>query len=207
MAATEADLPLVTERITEWLGSDDEWTRHIAADAARVVLACDATRIVALGEPLCTSIRGPDSGCWGYPHPAGAALKALAVAWRAEPTTTRSIVEAAAARASAETKAELARIPWMIRMSPDEPADTITEALGFLVQRASGDWGDEAADHAVDTLESVARHVPAIVDHVDALIGHVLALCSPEAPPVIDPAIPDSIASISEKSLTVQGKM
>ncbi|MDA8039665.1 MAG: hypothetical protein M0Z69_11005 [Actinomycetota bacterium] len=188
VAATEVDLALVTQRIIEQLGSDDEWTRHIAGDAAQVVLASDATRVVALGEPLCRSIRGDDSGYWGYAHPAGAALKALATAWRAEPTTTRSIVEAAAAGASPETKAELARIPWLFRMTSDAPSDTITEALDFLVQRAGGDWGDEAADHAVDTLESVARHVPAIVDHVDALIGHVLALCGPAPPLVIDPA-------------------
>ena len=49
-AAAEVDLPLVTGRITEHMESDDEWTRHIAADAARVVLRQDPTRVVARCE-------------------------------------------------------------------------------------------------------------------------------------------------------------
>jgi hypothetical protein len=61
-AATEVDLPLVTQRITELLASDDEWTRTVAADAANVVLAGDPTRVVALGKPLALSIRGTMPG-------------------------------------------------------------------------------------------------------------------------------------------------
>jgi hypothetical protein len=190
-AATEVGLPLVTQRITELLASDDEWTRTFAADAANVVLAGDPTRVVALGRPLASSIRGKDAGYWGYPNPSGAALNALATAWRSEPATTRSIVEAVAAGASAEVRAELARIPWLLqrfRQPWDASTDATKEALDFLVRRVGGDWGDEAADHATDALESMARDVPAVVEQVDALVAHVLALCSPEPLPIIHPA-------------------
>ena len=191
ITASDLDLAVVTERVTEHLASDDDWTRHIAADAANVLLRIDATRIVALGEPLIASIRGPDAGYGGYPHPAGAAINALATAWRREPATTRTIVESGAAGASEELKAELSRLPWMLRRfrEPWDAGDgATTEALEFLVRRASGDWGDEAADHAVDTLESMAGEVSAVADHVDSLVGHLLALCTPEPAPVIDAA-------------------
>lgn len=191
IAASEVDLSLVTRRIAEHLASDDDWTRHIAADAATVLLRVDATRIVGLGEPLIASIRGPDAGYAGYPNPAGAAINALATAWREEPTTTRSIVEAEAEGASEEMLAELSRIPWMLRhfREPWDASEGATsEALDFLVRRAAGDWGDEAADHVVDTLENVAAELPGLVDHVEALLGHVLALCAPEPVPVTDTA-------------------
>lgn len=190
IAASEVDLPLVTQRIVEQLASDDDWTRHIAADAANMLLRADATRIVALGEPLVASIRGPDSAYGGYPHPAGAVVSALATAWRAEPATTRSIVESGAAQAPEQVTAELSRIPWKLRhfCEPWDADEGATSALDFLVRRAGGDWGDEAADHAVDTLESIAGEVGAIAGYVDALLGRVLALCTPEPDPVIDTA-------------------
>jgi hypothetical protein len=188
-AASEVDLSLVTSRITEYLDSDDEWTRHIAADAARVVLRQDPTRVVALGPALAASIRGPDVGYAGYPHPGGAALNALTASWWDEPTTTRSIVEAHAAGASPEVQGELARIPWLLQRfhEPWDASDpATTEVLDFLVRRAGGDWSNEAADRAVDTLESLSRDLPAVAAHVDALLGHVLALCAPEPAPAID---------------------
>ena len=58
IAASYVDLPAVTERIIQRLNSDDDWTRECAADAARVLLALDATRVVALGQPLAASVRG-----------------------------------------------------------------------------------------------------------------------------------------------------
>ncbi len=188
-AAADVDLPLVTGRLTEQLANDDEWTRHIAADAANVIISADPTRVVAFGNALAASIRGPDVGYAGYPHPSGAALNALATAWRGEPAATRSIVESHAASAPAEVKAELVRIPWHLQRFR-EPWDATDEAtvpaVDFLVRRAGGDWGDEAADHAVDTLEYIADAVPAVAERVDALIGHVLVLCAPEPEPVVD---------------------
>lgn len=187
-AAADVDLPLVTQRLTERLANDNEWARHIAADAANVIIDGDPTRVVALGEALAASIRGPDVGYAGYPHPSGAALNALATAWRGEPITTRSIVESYAAGAPAEVKAELARIPWRLqrfREPWDATEEATTHAVDFLVSRAGGDWGEEAADHAVHTLEHIAGAVPAVTERVDALIGHVLALCAPEPEPVI----------------------
>ncbi len=209
-AATEVDLALVTERITEFLTSDDEWTRTVAADAANIVLSGDPTRVVALGKPLAASIRGEDAGYWGYPHPSGAALGALATAWRGEPTTTRAITEAVAVDASSEARAELARLPWLLqrfRQPWDAGTDATKEALDFLVRRAGGDWGDEAADHSIDTLENMARDVPTVVEHVDALIGHVLALCSPESPPAIGPAnnpMAEQIAAMENASRRIR---
>ena len=210
IATSDIYLPLVTERITEQLESDDDWTRHIAADAANVLLAVDATRIVAFGEALITSIRGPDAGYGGYPHPASAAINALATAWRREPATTRTIVESGAVGASEHLTAELSRIPWMLRRfrEPWDAGDgATTEALEFLVRRAGGDWGDEAADHAVDTLERMAGEVAGVADHVDSLVGHLLALCSPEPASVIDTPMdpmPRQIAAMERQSRLIR---
>jgi hypothetical protein len=85
-------------------------------------------------------------------------------------------------------RGELARIPWLLQRfrEPWDASDPATaEVLEFLVRRAGGDWGDEAADHAVDTLESLSRDLPALSAHVDALLGHVLALCAPEPDPAL----------------------
>ena len=106
IAASHIDLPAVTERIIMHLASDDDPTREAGADAARVLLALDVTRVIALGSPLAASVRGPESGYAGYPHPTSAALRALAEAWRGEPEVTRRIVEAEAAGASHEARGD-----------------------------------------------------------------------------------------------------
>jgi hypothetical protein len=191
IAASHVDLPAVTERIIERLQSDDEWTRESAADAASVLLAVDATRVVALGQPLAASVRGEDSGYYGYPHPTSSALRALAEAWRGEPELTRRIVETEAADASQEARDQLARVPWLLerfRGPWDASPLATSEAMSFIVGRAGGDWGEEAAFHASDHLKSLARDIPeAVAEHVDGILGAMLALCAPE-PAVLTPA-------------------
>ncbi len=145
----------MTERIIGHLGSDDESTRQAGADAARLLLAEDAGRVVALGQPLAASVRGPDSGYAGYPHPASAALRALAEAWRGQPELTRRIVETEAAASGQEARDELARVPWFLerfREPWDAPEAATSEAISFIVRRAGGDWGEEAAFHSADHL-------------------------------------------------------
>jgi hypothetical protein len=184
IAASHVDLPAVTARIIEHLGSDDELTREAGADAARVLLALDATRVVALGHPLAASVRGPDTPYAGYPHPAGAALRALAEAWRGEPEMTRRIIEAEAAGASDEVRSELSRAPWSVqrfREPWDASATATSEAISFVARRAGGDWGEEAANRAADHLTGLAREIPeAVAAHADELLGVILALCAPE---------------------------
>jgi hypothetical protein len=184
IAASHVDLPAVTDRIVAYLASEDERTREVGADAARVLLALDTTRVVALGPPLAASVRGKDSGYAGYPHPTSAALGALAEGWRGEPELTRQMVEREAATASQDARDELSRVPWFLqrfRESWDALASATSEAISFLVRRAGGDWGDEAADHAADHLRSLAREVPeAVASHVDGMLGAILALCGPD---------------------------
>lgn len=182
IAASHVDLSAVTERIIEHLASDDERTREAGADAARVLLAFDSTRIVALGAPLAASVRGPDRGYVGYPHPTSAALRALAEGWRGEPELARRIVEDQASGARQDVKDELSRVPWFLQRFRDpwdaSPAAT-SEAISFVVRRAAGDWGNEAADHAADHLRSLAREVPdAVAAHVTEMLGVILALCA-----------------------------
>jgi hypothetical protein len=183
IAASHVDLSAVTGRIIEHLASDDEPTREAGADAARVLLALDATRVVALGHPLAASVRGPDSPYGGYPHPASAALRALAEAWRGEPELTRRIVEAEAAGASQEARSELARVPRFVqrfREPWDASALATSEAISFVARRAGGDWGDEAANHAADHLVGLAAEIPeAVAAHTDEILGAILALCAP----------------------------
>lgn len=184
IAASHVDLALVINRIVGHLGSDDDRTRESGADAARVLLAQDPTRIVALGPALAASVRGPERGYAGYPHPASAALQALAEGWRGEPQLTRRIVDAAAAVASHAVKDELARVPWFLqrfRQPWDASAAATSETVAFVVQRAAGDWGEEAADHAADHLLDLARDIPeAVSPHIQALLGAILALCGPD---------------------------
>lgn len=184
IAASHVDLALVINRIVGHLGSDDDRTRESGADAARVLLGQDPTRIVALGPALAESVRGPERGYAGYPHPASAALQALAEGWRGEPQLTRRIVEDAAAGASQAAKNELARVPWFLqrfRQPWDASATATSEAVAFVVQRAAGDWGEEAADHAADHLLDLTRGIPEPVAlHIQALLGAILALCGPD---------------------------
>ncbi len=184
IAASHVDLPAVTERVIEHLAGDDDSTREAGADAARVLLALDATRVIALGRPLAASIRGPESGYAGYPHPTSAALRALAEAWRGQPELTRQIIEAEAIGAGQDVRGELSRVPWLVprfREPWDASATATSEAVGFVVRRAGGDWGDEAADHAANHLTSFAREIPdAVAAHVNAMLGAILALCVPD---------------------------
>lgn len=184
IAASHVDLPAVTGRIIEHLASDDERTREVGADAARVLLALDSTRIVALGPPLAASVRGRERGYADYPHPTSAALRALAEGWRGEPELTRRIVEDQASGASQDVKDELSRVPRFLRRfrEPwDASAAATSEAISFVVRRAAGDWGDEPADHAADHLQSLAREVPdAVAAHVTEMLGVILALCAPD---------------------------
>lgn len=211
VAASHVDLPTVTERVVRHLASDDETTREAGSDAARILLADDPTRVVALGRPLAASVRGPESGYAGYPHPTSAARRALAEAWRGEPELTRQIIESEAASATQEAKDELSRVPWFLqrfREPRDTSAPAISEAISFVVQRAGGDWGDEAADHAADYLTSLAREVPeAVAAHAEALLGAILPLCAPDrdtqALPT-DAGVPAALAAMERESLRVR---
>ena len=52
----------------------------------------------------------------------------------------------------------------------------------FMVRRAGGDWGEEAASHTARHLANLARDIPqAVVEHVDGMLGAILALCAPES--------------------------
>jgi hypothetical protein len=213
IAASHVDLPAVTGRIIEHLASGDELTREAGADAARVLLALDATRVVALGQPLAASVRGPDTGYAGYPHPAAAALRALAEAWRGEPEMTRRIVEAEAAGASDETRSELSRLPWFVqrfREPWDASATATSEAISFVVQRAGGDWGEEAANHAANHLTGLTREIPeAVAAHANALLGAILALCTPEQDSpaaVTETGTPALMAALERQSQRISRK-
>ena len=184
IAASRVDLNAVTRGIVDRLASDEDWSREAGADAARILLAIDPARVIALGTPLAASVRGSDAGYGGYPHPAAAALRALAEAWRGEPTLTRRIVETHAATVDADARDELSRVPWFLQRfsEPWDASDTATaEAVSFVVPRAGGDWGDEAADHAAEHLMYLASDLPAeVAVHVDELLGAILPLCAPD---------------------------
>jgi hypothetical protein len=211
ITASHVDLPAVTARVIEHLANDDESTREAGADAARVLLARDATQVVALGRPLAASVRGQESGYAGYPHPTSAALRALAEAWRGEPELTRRIVEAEAARASEEARGELARVPWFVQRFRDRwdaSAPATSEAVSFVVRRSGGDWGEEAADHAAEHLTSLVGEIPeAVAAHVDGMLGAILALCALDqdaqatAPETGAPAM---LAALERESLRIR---
>lgn len=185
LAASRVDLVTVTDRILTHLADDDEQTRQAGADAARELLAVDSTRILALGPPLAASIRGEDAGYAGTPHPAGAALQALAEGWRGQPELTRQIVETAADAASLPVRDQLARVPWCIqrfREPWDATPQATSQAIAFIVRRAGGDWGDEAADHSAEYVRILAGEIPdAVAAHIDGLLGAILALSAPQS--------------------------
>ena len=206
VAASRVDLPAVIERIIAHLASDDEMTRQAGAEAAFVLLTIDATRVVALGPPLAASVRGPDRGYAGDPHPTMSALGALAEAWRSEPRLTRQIVETQAASADEEVRSQLSRVPWLLQRfrEPWDATDSATsEALDFMVRRASGDWGDDAAFHTADHLAILSREIPeAVVPHANGLLGAILALCLPDPDPAL--AAPSSEAAVERERLCIR---
>jgi hypothetical protein len=147
IAASRVDLTAVTRGIVDHLASDDDATRETGADAARILLAIDPARVIALGPPLAASVRGSDAGYAGYPHPAAAALRALAEAWRGQPALTRRIVETQAATGDADAQDELSRTPWFLerfRESWDAPAVATavswTAASYWLGARPTRSW-------------------------------------------------------------------
>ncbi len=185
LAAARTDLSAVTAHLIERLGSDDEWTRADAADAAAVLLREDPGRVVGLGPALVASIRGEDIIYADYPHPASAATRALAEAWRGQPGTTVAIIEAGASALSEEARRELIRTVAFLHHGW-ELVDITEAAIGFCLQRLGGGWGEEAARAAAAALEDLAREVPAqVLPHLDALLGELLALCvAPESSPL-----------------------
>jgi hypothetical protein len=102
------------------------------------------------GLPLAAGVRGPDAGYAGYPDPAAAALRALAEAWRGEPTLTRRIVEAHAATVDSDARDELSRVPD-IPLAEIQPLSDVhgaryvwraLEPVELL--QAAGRWADAA---------------------------------------------------------------
>jgi len=185
LAAARTDLHTVTARLVDRLGSDDEWTRADVADAAAILLREDPGRVAGLGPALVAGIRGEDVYYAGYPHPAGAATRALAEAWRGEPDTTVAIIEAGAAALSAEARRELIRTVAFVRhgREPMDATGATRAAVEFCVRRLGGDWGEEATRDAGAALEQLAREVPAqLLLHVDSLLGALLTLCATPAP-------------------------
>jgi hypothetical protein len=114
VAASHFDLSAVIERIIAHLASD-EMTRQAGAEAAFVLLAIDASRVVALGPPLAASVRDQDRGYAGDPHPATSAVGALAEAWRSEPQLTPQIVETQAMSADEQVRNQLSRVLWFLQ--------------------------------------------------------------------------------------------
>lgn len=189
LAAARVDLTLVTDHVVSGLADDDERRRQVAADAARFLLADDPSRLIAFGAPLVASVRGEDSGYAGEPHPSRSAVGALEVAWRSDPVVTRSIIESGATSASEEVRSELVGVASSV-LRRDRGGSTSDaarqEAVAFLVQRAGGDWGDEAANDAAESLEHTSRWDQPLTGQVDALIGHLLASCGPTPGPQLD---------------------
>ena len=185
IAASHIDLTVVIDGILEHLGGLDDRRREAGAVAAGVLLRADPTRVVALGPPLAASVQSRERGYAGYPHPNSAALGALADGWRGDPTFTRRVIEDAAALGSQEAKDELSRVTWVLlrhRQPSDATTAATSEAIDFLVRRASGDWGEEAADRAAELLLSLVKDIPdAVAPHTQALLGTVLSLCAPRA--------------------------
>ena len=82
-----------------------------------------------------------------------------------------------------------------------------SEAMSFIVRRAGGDWGEEAASHAADHLANLAREIPeAVAAHVDGMLGAILALCAPE-PAALPPAEQGEaamVAALERESLQIR---
>ncbi len=179
--ASRIDAPTVLERIIAHLASDNDRTREAGADAARILIREDSSRIKALGRPLAESVHGPDRGYHGDAHPASSALWALAEGWGSDPEGVRRIVENVASHAEQPAQGELARLPDFVLQNPEVLPSATIAAVDFLVQRAMGDWGDEAADHAAVELNNLARKCPETVSpQARALLGTILLLCAPD---------------------------
>lgn len=205
------DLVTVTTRVEELLTSDDETLRADASDAAGSLLAADPSRIFGLGPALVLSIQGQDRGYSGTPHPATAAARAIAQAWRKFPVETQRIVETHAASLSDEVKAEIVRIPWFMRPwfdDGDASKVVIATTIDFLIHRIYGDWGEEAADTATSILEDLVRDVPnQLVSHTDAILGQILALSQPMPSgicPILSIDTPDLLATLERQSVFIQ---
>jgi hypothetical protein len=190
LAAAAVDLTAVTAHLIERLASDDEWQRADAAKAARLLLAADPGRVIALGPAVVRSIRGQDQGYAGEPHPAAAAVGALAEAWRGEPDTTVRAIESGARDLPSDARVALVGTVSFLRRwrEPLQVSDDAARtAVAFCFHRLSGDWGEDAADRAGILVEELAGEIPEhLVSHVDALISQVLSLCAAGVPSLLE---------------------
>src|SRR5262249_43608807 len=180
LAAAAIDLPTVANRLIELLNNDNDYLRGCAADAAAVLLKQDPMRVIALGPPLMSSIRGKDRGYAGASHPSVSAARALAQAWRGEPALTVTILESSASMLVPESKALLVQTVRFLQgwREPWDASETAgLAAVEFCVRRLNGDWGLEAADEASQELETLSREIPDVVArNIDSLIGLMLSM-------------------------------
>jgi hypothetical protein len=202
LAAAAVDLPGVTSHVIAGLARDDEWQRADAAEAARLLLAADPARVFALGPALAASVRGKDQAYAGTPHPAAAACRALAEAWRGEPDMTVQVIESAARSLTDGARAELIRVVGFLRRrrEPLRMSDAAAPtAAAFCVRRVGGDWGEEAADIAARQLRDLARAIPQhLLPHTDTLLGRLLDLCAIPVASVLQAAtVPGVPAALS----------
>jgi hypothetical protein len=124
---------------------------------------------------------------------------------------TRRIVEPQAGTVNADLRSELARVPWFLQRFRErwDASDAATaEAISFVVRRAAGDWGDEAADQAAEHLTYLASELPAAVAlHVDGLLGAILPLCAPDrdsSAVATDGSIDAVVAAMERRSLRIR---
>jgi len=181
LALAARDLVAVTVGVAAALDDASDQRRADAAEAARYLLMSDPARVIGLGPALVASIRGPDEGYAGTPSPGACAARALAEAWRGEPDTTATIVEAGAASLTEQGRGVLAGVVRFLRRWDDDtrvPAPAVLEASAFLLRRLDGGWGGRVADEATDELLTFATDYPAdVLPSGDALLAALLAAC------------------------------
>jgi hypothetical protein len=94
------------------------------------------------------------------------------------------------------------REPW------DASEAATAEAVSFVVRRAGGDWGDEAADHAAVHLTHLASDLPAeVAVHIDGLLGAILPLCAPDrdaSAVATDDTVDPVVAGMERESLRIR---
>ncbi|MDO3402668.1 hypothetical protein QWI29_21705 [Mycolicibacterium neoaurum] len=177
LAAASADLSQVSDDLVARLRSDDDQIRADAAAAAEQLLATDPAPLSVLGPALISSCRAEGMGWAGDPHPSLHAARALAAGWRADPTTCVQMIEAAASDSGVVDRVGLMRVANVL--CGDDLAELSPEAaeavVRFCVARLRGDWGDGAADMAIEALSNAGEMIAEkLLPHAETLLGYVI---------------------------------
>jgi hypothetical protein len=172
--AAEKNLPALLDRMTEMIGSADQWVRSAGAGAAAVLIELEPGTGEILAPRLIDSLSLPGGTDLYMGSSRGNVQDALEAAFLARPTETAELFLRRGPQLEREPRQALYRVfDHVVRSRMNEesvPAgDVVIESL---LEVAGGAHGEHAANDAAGAIELAAKYHPELLEgQTAALIG------------------------------------